>query len=257
MPRRNRRAKSQYVAARPPFPEEKASQLRARPGRWAVDRLAPVAAMRANTLQISETDAVVMTRLAVYQAYEQTRQAAQDARSWASQCDALLTLVDRDDLPALQKALRDLDPRCLAPDQQQNAYELLKRVHAEPAPCPSELRKAIRTFGVASRGRRPDPFVDAFVRALARWWRAVTGETPPLTRNPATKTAEEVQDAPPHFLDLLNAARQDAGKNAGLGTLTSAARRVGEAIRSEDKERSSGWTVGDATWSPRFEDRQL
>jgi hypothetical protein len=73
---------------------------------------------------------------------------------------------------------------------------------------------------------------------------------PPLTRNAARGAAA---DPPAHFLNFLQAARADAGgSSVGLPDLTSAARRVGEAIRAEEKKGLPGWRVGDASWSPRF-----
>lgn len=120
-----------------------------------------------------------------------------------------------------------------------------------PAPTETELRKAVQALTTVRQGRRPDLFVDAFVRALARWWLAVTGEIPPLTRNPAARRT--AADPPAHFLDFLKAARADAGgSSVGLPDLISAARRVGEAIRAEEKKGLPGWAVGDASWSPRF-----
>jgi hypothetical protein len=193
----------------------------------------------------------MLARLAVFQAYEQARQAAADAREWVVQCERLPTLA-RDPV-ALAEALRALDPRCLAPDRRHDAGDLLWRLIEGPVPSEAELRKVVQVLTRVGRGRRPDLFVDALVRGLARWWRAVTGEIPPLTRNPVASARGPATDAPPHFLDFINAACTDAGgPSLGLPELSSTARRVGETIRAEDKEGQPGWVIGDASWSPRF-----
>jgi hypothetical protein len=162
---------------RPPFPGEKARLIGAPHGEWEVDSFLPIAAMKARNPEVSDRGAIMMARLSIQQSYEQARQAAADAREWVVRCESLSTLT-RDPV-ALAEALRDLDPRCLARDRQHEAGDLLWRLIEGPAPTETELRKAVQALTTMRQGRRPDLFVDAFVRALARWWLAVTGEIPP------------------------------------------------------------------------------
>jgi len=191
--------------------------------------------MMAHQPEITDTDAIIMARLAIFYAYEEARAAAADVRDQVHQGVKLPGTADDPD--RLVKALRKLDPRCLAPEGVQRSGNLLRRLKEGDSPSAAERRKIARAVTIVGQGRRPDLFLDNFVRSLARWWQAVTGELPPLTRNAAVRE-RRMADAPVHFLEFLAAARADAGGSAvGLPDLTSTARRVGEAIRADPGER--------------------
>jgi hypothetical protein len=251
MGRQGRWANAQAITKRPPFAPAKARSVYNLDDKWAVDKFVPVAAMMRHQPSIAERDdALCMARSAVQDAYEKGRQAADEAREWVEQRERLRTLWS--DPGELAVALRKLDPRCLAFDRQPDLSGLLRRLTDGPAPSPAELREAVCALTKLRPGRPPDLFVDGFVRFLARWWRAVTGEDPPLMRN-AAGAREPAGNRPPNFLDFVDAAGKDAGGSAvGLPTLTRAARRVGETIRSEQEEGRPGWVFEDGSWRPRF-----
>jgi len=139
MAQRRRGLEGKAVAKRPPFPR---SHLILEPhGKWEVDQFVPVAKMMSCQPGGTEAGAILMARFAVLSAYEEGWQAAKDARTWVEQRERLLEL--RSAPARLALALRDLDPRCLAPERQRDVYRLLECLAADPPPSAAELRDAL------------------------------------------------------------------------------------------------------------------